>query len=340
MTTSVKVFYKEKNNMSFTKWGHEQVASIYEQPFLQLLKAAIDAHNQFFSAGEVELCTLLSIKTGGCPEDCGYCSQSAHFKTDLKREKLMDLDEVIRKATLAKENGAIRFCMGAAWRSPPKKELGKVITMIKAVKEIGLETCVTLGMLDEEDARKLQEAGLDYYNHNLDTSAEYYQKVTTTRTYQDRLDTLEHVKNVGIKVCCGGIIGLGESRRDRILLLMQLANLKEPPKSIPINRLMPIPGTPIGEKVKDSFDPFEFIRTIATARILMPQSIIRLSAGRAFMSDEMQTLCFLAGANSMWLGDTLLTTPNPDTNKDMALLDKLGLKSAASSICPTVTQNV
>lgn len=310
-------------NMSFKKtWDLTKVTELYELPFFQLMQRAITEHSQHFSQNEIELCTLLSIKTGTCPEDCSYCPQSAHYQTNLEREKLIDLETVIAQAKQAKENGAVRFCMGAAWRSPPKKQLGKVIEMIKAVRDLGLSTCVTLGMLDQEDAAQLKAAGLDFYNHNLDTSPEHYKKIISTRTYQDRLDTLENVRNAGIHVCCGGILGMGESREDRIKLLVQLVNLSEPPKSIPINQLIPIPGTPLADEKK--LDHFEFVRTIAVARILMPSSVIRLSAGRISMSEEMQALCFLAGANSIWLGDKLLTQKNPENDKDLAMLNKLG----------------
>jgi biotin synthase len=270
------------------------------------------------------LCTLLSIKTGACPEDCAYCPQSGHYQTGVKREKLLPLENVIALAQQAKDQGATRFCMGAAWRGPSKKDLPAVINMITAVKKIGLETCVTLGMLDADAAQQLKVAGLDFYNHNLDTSPEYYPQIISTHTYQDRLDTLQHVQNADLRVCCGGIIGMGESRRDRAALLSQLANLPQQPESIPINRLIPIPGTPL--EGTDNIDNFEFIRTIAITRIMMPKAMIRLSAGRMSMSEETQALCFLAGANSMWLGDKLLTTQNPDHDKDTHLLAKLGMK--------------
>jgi len=307
----------------------DDIEQLFNMPFMELLYEAQTVHRQHFSYREMECCTLLSIKTGRCPEDCAYCPQSAHYDTGLEREKLFDLDDVLTHAKEAKENGAVRFCMGAAWRSPPKKELPKVIEMIKAVKALGLETCVTLGMLDKDQARQLSEAGLDFYNHNLDTSPDYYKSIITTRNYQDRLDTLNHVREAGINVCCGGIIGMGESRKDRIELLLQLAALPEPPKSIPVNRLIPIEGTPLAQA--SDIDNFEFIRTIAITRILMPGSVIRLSAGRESMSEEMQTLCFMAGANSIFYGEKLLTANNPDADADAALFQKLGIQTKASS---------
>jgi biotin synthase len=304
-------------------WNQSEVEKIFSLPFIELIFKAQDIHKQHFNANEMELCTLLSIKTGSCPEDCSYCPQSAHYKTGLQKEKLFDLEEVKKHAEIAKKNGATRFCMGAAWRSPPKKDFSIVLEMIKAVKEIGLETCVTLGMLTEIQSAQLKESGLDFYNHNLDTSPEYYKKIITTRTYEQRLDTLEKVRNSGMKVCCGGIIGMGESRSDRIELLKQLANLPEPPTSVPINRLIPISGTPLEQT--DEIDNLEFIRTVAVARIMLPTSMIRLSAGRDSMSDEMQTLCFMAGANSIFFGEKLLTANNPDADNDLNLLKRLGM---------------
>jgi biotin synthase len=272
--------------------------------------------------------TLLSIKTGGCPEDCGYCSQSAHFETGLKATKLMALDEVRTAATQAKAGGASRFCMGAAWREPKDRDLDELCAMVREVKALELETCMTLGMLTESQARRLAEAGLDYYNHNIDTSPEYYGKVITTRTLQDRLDTLEHVREAGMAVCCGGIIGMGEARDDRIGMLVTLANLPTPPESVPINALVKIKGTPLGESA--ALDNFEFVRTIATARIMMPTSVVRLSAGREHMSEELQALCFLAGANSIFIGPKLLTTTNPAKEKDDALWTKLGVRAISA----------
>src|SRR3990167_9670343 len=304
-------------------WNQSEVEQIFSLPFIALIFKAQDIHRQHFDASEMELCTLLSIKTGSCPEDCAYCPQSAHYNTGLQKEKLFDLEEVKKHAQIAKKNGATRFCMGAAWRSPPKKDFPIVLEMIKAVKEIGLETCVTLGILTVIQSSTLKESGLDFYNHNLDTSPAYYKKIITTRTYEQRLDTLEKVRNSGMKVCCGGIIGMGESRSDRIELLIQLANLPEPPTSVPINRLIPIGGTPLEQT--DEIDNLEFIRTIAVARIMLPTSMIRLSAGRDSMSDEMQTLCFMAGANSIFFGEKLLTANNPDADNDLNLLKRLGM---------------
>lgn len=302
----------------------EQIQHLYEQPFMELLFTAHTIHKQHFDANEIELCTLLSIKTGACPEDCAYCPQSAHYQTNLEKEKLLDINTVITEAKRAKENGATRFCMGAAWRSPRQRDLDQVITMIKAVKDVGLETCVTLGMLDKEQAMQLNAAGLDFYNHNLDTSPEYYQQIITTRTYQDRLDTLENVREAGINVCCGGIIGMGETRQDRIEFLLQLAQLPQAPASIPINRLIPVKGTPLANTAE--IDNIEFVRTIAITRIIAPTSVIRLSAGRETMSDEMHALCFFAGANSIFYGDKLLTANNAGSNRDNDLLDKLDLR--------------
>jgi biotin synthase len=308
-------------------WSTDAVRQLVEMPFIELMAKAITLHLQHHPSNEIELCSLLSIKTGACPEDCGYCPQSGHYQTELERESILPLEAVLAQAKNAKANGAMRFCMGAAWRNPPKKDFPKVIEMIKGVKNLGLEACVTLGMLDDEQAAALHEAGLDYYNHNLDTSPEHYKKIITTRTYEDRLETLERVRANGINVCCGGIVGMGETREDRIEFLIQLANLPEPPQSVPINRLIPIKGTPLEEAAE--IDNMEFIRTVAVARIMMPKSKIRLSAGRLTMSEEMQTLCFLAGANSIHMGDKLLVTPNPDCHDDMTLLNKLGFNAAA-----------
>lgn len=310
-------------------WSNEKVAELYEMPFIDLIFKAQLIHRKHFKSDEVQICSLMSIKTGTCPEDCAYCPQSAHYNTGIQKEKLLPIDQVIAEAKIAKANGATRFCLGAAWRTPPKKEFPKVLEMIKEIKKLGIETCVTLGMLNQEEAEELKNAGLDYYNHNLDTSKEYYDKIITTRTYEDRLDTLECVRNAGINTCCGGIMGMGETRLDRISFLMQLASLSKPPESVPINLLIPVKGTPL-EKATP-LDPFEFIRTIAIARIMFPTSFVRLSAGRNTMSDEMHALCFMAGANSIHAGKVLLTTPLPDTNQDMALLNKMGLK---------ITQNI
>jgi len=306
-------------------WTVEEIAALYDMPFNDLLFEAQTVHRKNFDANAVQVSTLLSIKTGKCPEDCGYCPQSVRYDTELENEPLMPLDEVIASAKLAKENGSSRFCMGAAWRSPKDKDLEPVIKMVKEVKALGMETCLTLGMLTEPQAGKLKEAGLDYYNHNLDTSPEFYGEVITTRTYQDRLDTLQHVRDAGMNTCCGGILGMGETRRDRIGLFMELANQPHHPESVPINLLVRVSGTPL-EKGED-LDALEFIRSVAIARIMMPKSYVRLSAGREKMSDEMQAMCFFAGANSIFYGEKLLTTPNPDTNHDMQLFERLGIKA-------------
>ncbi len=293
-------------------------------PFNDLLFRAQQVHREHFDPNAVQRSTLLSIKTGGCSEDCGYCSQSARYDTGLEREQLMPLDEVLENARAAKAKGASRFCMGAAWRGPKDKDLEPVMDMVREVKALGLETCVTLGMLNDGQAEKLKDAGLDYYNHNIDTSPEFYGQVITTHTLQDRLDTIERVRSAGINVCSGGIVGLGEGRKSRAALIAQLANMDPQPDSVPINNLVRIEGTPMGEN--DEVDPIEFVRTIAAARITMPKAYVRLSAGRQQMSDEMQALCFLAGANSMFYGDRLLTTDNPETDRDETLLAKLGIK--------------
>ena len=307
-------------------------------PFNDLLFQAQNIHRENFDPNNIQVSTLLSIKTGACPEDCGYCSQSARNDTSLERERLLPLEEVVKQAEQAKEAGATRFCMGAAWRNPTDKNLDKVIDMVIAVKSIGLESCVTLGMLTEDQSKKLKEAGLDYYNHNLDTSPEYYPDIITTRTYQDRLDTLEHVRNSGINVCSGGIIGMGETSVDRISLLQQLANLPQHPESVPMNMLVQVEGTPLHGV--DKLDPLEFVRNIAAARIMMPKSVVRLSAGRSEMSDETQALCFLAGANSIFYGDQLLTTENPDENHDKQLFEKLGINKTVDSIQSKITSAV
>lgn len=305
-------------------WQVEEVLGLMGQPFNDLLFAAHTAHRARFDPNAVQVSTLLSIKTGACPEDCGYCPQSAHHDVALEHERLLPLDEVMEAARNARAHGASRFCMGAAWRNPTDRNLERVVEMVQGVKSLGLETCMTLGMLTEAQALRLREAGLDYYNHNLDTSPEFYGEVITTRTYQDRLDTLARVREAGIRVCCGGILGMGESRRDRARLLQQLANLPEHPESVPINNLVQVEGTPLAGT--EALDPFEFVRTVATARLLMPASHVRLSAGRAEMNDELQALCFFAGANSIFYGDRLLTTPNPGENHDRALFARLGLR--------------
>ena len=305
-------------------WTLQEVISLYELPFQELMFRAQTIHRQYHDPQEIQLSTLLSIKTGACPEDCNYCSQSGHHNTNLEKEKLMKVAKVVEQAKLAKEKGADRFCMGAAWRSPSKKDMPYVVEMVKEVKSLGLETCMTLGMLSSDQAGELAEAGLDYYNHNLDTSPEHYNSIITTRTYQDRLDTLEHVRAAGMKVCAGGILGLGETRKDRASLMCALANLPAHPNSVPVNMLVPIEGTPLADV--EPLEELEFVRTVAIARIMMPASTVRLSAGRENMSESTQTLCFLAGANSIFYGEALLTTPNPDADKDRQLIQKLGFK--------------
>lgn len=306
-------------------WTREELAALYAKPFADLLFEAQSVHRRHFPANEVQVSTLLSIKTGGCPEDCGYCSQSSYHKSGLKAEKLMDVCAVLAEAKKAKEAGATRFCMGAAWRSPKDRDLDAVCEMISEVKALGLETCATLGMVSCSQAGKLKDAGLDYYNHNIDTSPEYYGEIITTRTYQDRLDTLSAVREAGINVCCGGIVGMGEDEEDRVGMLHTLATMPSHPESVPINLLMRVEGTKLGDSAP--IDIFDFIRTIAVARIAMPKSFVRLSAGREYMSEEAQALCFLAGANSIFYGEKLLTTPNPEAHKDRQLFGKLGIKA-------------
>lgn len=307
------------------RWTLDEVLALYEMPLMDLLWQAQQVHRENFDANAIQRSTLLSVKTGGCSEDCSYCSQSARYDTDLERERLMPLDEVVAAAKLAKEKGASRFCMGAAWRGPKDNDLDKVLSMVREVKALGMQTCVTLGMLKQGQAEKLKEAGLDYYNHNLDTDKDFYGQVIKSHTHDDRLDTLDQVRDAGINVCSGGIIGMGESRKNRAALIVQLANLPQPPESVPINNLVPIPGTPLA--AKSALDPFEFVRTIAAARVTMPRSWVRLSAGRQEMNDELQALCFIAGANSMFYGDHLLTTGNPDVDRDDQLFARLGLKA-------------
>jgi biotin synthase len=304
-------------------WSRDQVRALFDLPFNDLLYKAQCVHRRNFDPNVVQVSTLLSIKTGGCPEDCSYCSQSVHHDTGLEPERLMDVEAVVTAARRARVAGASRFCMGAAWRNPKGRNFERVLDMVRRVREEGLETCATLGMLDAEQAAQLKQAGLDYYNHNLDTSPEFYGEIITTRTYDDRLDTLQHVREAGISVCCGGIIGLGESRDDRVSMLCELANLPEHPGSVPINQLIRVAGTPLDAQA--GLEPLEFVRTIAVARILMPRSHVRLSAGRSEMTDEMQALCFHAGANSIFYGEKLLTTGNPDTAADDALFERLGL---------------
>ena len=304
-------------------WTLDEIKALFDRPFNDLIFAAQSPHREHFDPNAVQVSTLLSIKTGACPEDCAYCPQSAKYDTGLERERLLPLEEVREAARTARDNGATRFCMGAAWRNPTDRNLDKVIEMIEAVKALGLESCVTLGMLTREQTRRLKDAGLDYYNHNLDTSPEYYREIITTRSYQDRLDTLENLREENINVCCGGIIGMGESETDRAALLQQLANLPEHPQSVPINLLVQVENTPLYGT--EPLDGIEFVRTIAVARILMPGSVVRLSAGRTAMSEELQALCFLAGANSIFYGETLLTTPNPEQSRDRQLFEKLGI---------------
>ena len=309
-------------------WTLEEVEALFARPFMELVYDAATVHRTWFDPSEVQKSQLLSIKTGGCAENCGYCSQSASFKTGLKAEKLMETSAVLAEATAAKAGGASRFCMGAAWRELKDRDTPKLAAMISGVKALGLETCATLGMLTAEQARQLKAAGLDYYNHNLDTGPEYYADVVTTRTYQDRLDTLEHVRDAGMSTCCGGIVGMGEARRDRAGLLHALATLPVHPDSLPVNALVPVTGTPLGDRVKKEgeIDPIEFVRTVAVARIVCPKAMVRLSAGRETMSPEMQAMCFLAGANSIFVGGKLLTTPNPEQDEDAALFALLDLR--------------
>ncbi len=307
------------------QWTGAEIEALFDLPFADLLYHAQTVHRAHFDANAIQRSTLLSIKTGGCSEDCGYCSQSARYDTGLERQRMASTDEVLEHARAAKAKGASRFCMGAAWRGPKDKELEPVLEMVREVKKLGLQTCVTLGMLREGQAEQLADAGLDYYNHNIDTSPEFYGQVVTTHTLQDRLNTLGKVRDAGINVCSGGIVGMGESRADRASMIAQLANMNPPPESVPINNLVQIPGTPLGNGEK--LDPFEFVRTIAAARIAMPQSHVRLSAGRQQMSDELQALCFLAGANSMFYGDRLLTTDNPQADRDDTLFARLGLRA-------------
>lgn len=304
-------------------WSREELLALFDLPFPELLFRAASVHREHFDPTQVQVSTLLSVKTGGCPEDCAYCPQAQRYDTGVNAQKLMDTDAVVERARAAKHAGASRFCMGAAWRSPKDRDIPKVAAMIAEVKALGLETCATLGMLEGHQARALKDAGLDYYNHNLDTAPDYYDSIIHTRQYQDRLDTLEHVRNAGLKTCCGGIVGMGETREHRAGLLLALANLPAHPDSVPINRLVQVAGTPLHGSAE--LDPFEFVRMIAVARIVMPRSMVRLSAGREAMSDELQALCFAAGANSIFYGEKLLTTGNPDTERDQALFARLGI---------------
>jgi len=307
-------------------WSLDEIQALLDQPFNDLLFQAQTAHRAHFDPNAVQASSLISIKTGSCSEDCGYCSQSSKYTTELEPEKLLPVDDVVKAANIAKEKGASRFCMGAAWRNPTDKNLDRVIEMVSAVHDLGMETCLTLGMLTDEQAAKLKDAGLDYYNHNLDTSPEFYGEVVTTRTYQDRLDTLARIRKQDINICSGGILGLGESRKDRASMLQQLANLPQHPQSVPINMLVQIEGTPLFGA--EDLDPFEFVRTVAVARLIMPQSHVRLSAGRNKMSDELQALCFLAGANSIFYGERLLTTGNTEADEDRQLFKRLGIRFA------------
>ena len=304
-------------------WTKDEAKALYDLPFNDLMFKAASIHRRFFEPNTVQMSTLLSVKTGGCPEDCKYCSQSASFDTPVKATKLMEVQKVLDEAQRAKDAGATRFCMGAAWRNPKDRDMDTIVDMIQGVREMGMETCMTLGMLTGQQASRLANAGLDYYNHNVDTSEEFYGEIITTRTYQDRIDTLLTVQNAGINVCAGGIVGMGEGAKDRTGMLVTLANLPKHPESVPINMLIQTEGTPMFGL--DELDPLEFVRTIATARIMMPQSVVRLSAGREWMSDELQALCFLAGANSIFIGPKLLTTANPEQEKDEALFTKLGI---------------
>lgn len=311
-------------------WTRAEAEALYALPFADLMFQAQTAHRRNFDPNHVETASLLSIKTGGCPEDCGYCSQSAHFDTDVKATRLMDQAPVVEAARRARDAGATRFCMAAAWRNPKDRDLDRVCDMVSAVKGLGMETCATLGMLTSAQAERLREAGLDFYNHNVDTSPEFYDKIITTRTLQDRIDTLAHARDAGLKVCCGGIIGMGEQVEDRLGMLLLLANLPSPPESVPINMWNEVKGVPVNDTAERP-DPIALARLVAVARILMPASVVRLSAGRQYMTDELQALCFLAGANSIFIGDVLLTTKNPQRNRDAELLDRLGIKSGLAS---------
>ncbi len=311
-------------------WTRAEAEALYALPFAELMFQAQTVHRRNFDPNHVETASLLSIKTGGCPEDCGYCSQSAHFDTDVKATRLMDQAPVVEAARRAQAAGATRFCMAAAWRNPKDRDLDRVCDMVGAVKGLGMETCATLGMLTPAQAARLREAGLDFYNHNVDTSPEYYDKIITTRTLQDRIDTLAHARDAGLKVCCGGIIGMGEQVEDRLGMLLLLANLPSPPESVPINMWNEVKGVPVNDTAERP-DPIALVRLVAVARILMPASVVRLSAGRQYMTDELQALCFLAGANSIFIGDVLLTTKNPQRNRDAELLDRLGIKSGLAS---------
>ena len=310
------------------RWAREQIEALFNLPFNELLYRAQSVHRENFDPTAVQFSTLLSIKTGGCPEDCGYCPQAARYHTSVDTQGLLSLDTVVAEARAAKDRGATRFCMGAAWRGPKQRDLEKVLAMVKAVRAMGMETCATLGMLKDDQAQQLKEAGLDYYNHNIDTAPENYQDIISTHTQQDRFDTLAKVRSAGINVCCGGIVGMGETRSQRAALIAELANLDPYPESVPINNLVQVAGTPLNGT--NALDPLEFVRTIACARITMPKAMVRLSAGRQQMSEAVQALCFLAGANSIFYGEKLLTTDNPQTSQDLALLNKLGMRALAT----------
>ncbi|MEC7595076.1 MAG: biotin synthase BioB [Pseudomonadota bacterium] len=314
-------------------WTREEAEALFALPFNELIFRAQNTHRQWFDPNEVQKSTLLSIKTGGCPEDCGYCSPSAKFETGIQATKLMDVDTVLEGARRAKASGASRYCMGAAWRSPKDRDIDAIVEMIKGVREMGMETCMTLGMLTPDQAGRLKEAGLDYYNHNVDTSEEFYGEIITTRNFEDRIETIRHVQDAGINVCAGGILGMGEQIGDHASMLVTLANLNPQPQSVPINMLIPIAGTPLGEA--EAVDPLDFVSCIAVARIMMPKSVVRLSAGREWMSDETQALCFLAGANSIFIGEALLTAANPELSKDEKLFQRLGLKPMPAHACPS-----
>ena len=315
-------------NDKISRWSVEQVEVLFNLPFNDLLYRAAGVHREHFDPNAVQMSTLLSIKTGGCPEDCGYCPQAARYHTSVENEDMLSVDEVVAAARAARDKGATRFCMGAAWRGPKQRELDRVLGMVRAVRELGMETCATLGMLKEGQAEQLKEAGLDFYNHNLDTAPEFYGNIISTRTQDDRHDTLDKVRAAGLNVCCGGIVGMGESRRTRAALLVEIANLDPYPESVPINNLVQVEGTPLHGT--DALDPLEFVRTIACARITMPKAMVRLSAGRQAMSDGIQALCFLAGANSIFYGDKLLTTGNPEAERDRELMQRLGLHAMGS----------
>jgi len=315
----------QSNNTIRHDWQLDEILALFDLSLNELIYQAQTIHRAHFNPNQVQLSSLLNIKTGRCSEDCSYCSQSARFDTHIDVEPLMPIDEIVTAAKTAKENGATRFCMGAAWRSPKDKDFAKIVDIVQSVKAIGIETCMTLGMLSDEQAQQLKQAGLDYYNHNVDTSEEYYSHIVTTHTYQDRLDTLEHIRDAGLKTCSGGIIGMGEKLEDRAAMLMTLANLPKHPDSVPINQLVPVAGTPLVDATK--IDDFDMVRCIAVARILMPHSYVRLSAGRTDMDEALQALCFLAGANSIFYGDKLLTTANPTANRDKTLLNRLGMEA-------------